>query len=157
MQSRHQQQVYIATEHCDGSDLKDLCKELFEVRSTGGDCSRLPEIARSLMWQLLYGLHYLHRHSVIHKDLKPENVMYRQLEGTYILKIVDFGLAEWSHDVKRISGTQTYMPPEACDPKFMCRDYDDYVRRCQSRQIEPFSYPYGSPFDVWAAGVGSGR
>jgi serine/threonine protein kinase len=43
-----------------------------------------------MMWQLLHGLSYCHMHRVIHRDLKPQNLL---LSRTGALKIADFGLA----------------------------------------------------------------
>ncbi|MFC1462180.1 protein kinase [Verrucomicrobiota bacterium] len=57
-------------------------------------------------------LSYAHRHGVIHKDLKPDNLL---LTHDGVLKIIDFGIACLS-DAQRLSepiiGTPTYMSPE---------------------------------------------
>ena len=57
-------------------------------------------------------LSYAHRHGVIHRDLKPDNLLLTQ-DG--VLKIIDFGIACLS-DAQRLSepiiGTPTYMSPE---------------------------------------------
>ena len=44
-----------------------------------------------IMYQLLKGIAYLHRHGYFHRDLKPENILMGK--GT-ILKITDFGLVK---------------------------------------------------------------
>lgn len=57
-------------------------------------------------------LSYAHRHGVIHKDLKPDNLLLTQ-DG--VLKIIDFGIACLS-DAQRLTepiiGTPNYMSPE---------------------------------------------
>jgi len=55
---------------------------------------------------------YAHEHSVVHQDLKPDNILISD-EG--LIKIIDFGLACLSGDKSKygpISGTPFYMSPE---------------------------------------------
>lgn len=42
------------------------------------------------MWQLLSGVSYIHQAGVIHRDLKPQNLL---VSSENLLKIADFGLA----------------------------------------------------------------
>ncbi|KAJ9521222.1 hypothetical protein QJQ45_022940 [Haematococcus lacustris] len=42
-------------------------------------------------WQILQGLHYLHKRRVLHRDLKPQNLLISRRGNT--LKLADFGLA----------------------------------------------------------------
>ena len=47
--------------------------ELFEILEDDG---KLPEdIVRSISAQLVHSLHYLHSHRVIHRDMKPQNIL----------------------------------------------------------------------------------
>ena len=82
-------------------------KRYFELRG------RLnPNETSTLFWQLLKGLSYCHSKSVLHRDLKPQNLLVH--EG--VLKLADFGLAravglpvrQYSNEVV----TLWYRPPD---------------------------------------------
>ncbi|ADM12077.1 serine/threonine protein kinase [Encephalitozoon intestinalis ATCC 50506] len=67
--------------------------------------------ARSLFVQMLYGVDYLHSHSIVHRDLKLENIM---ISGESV-KICDFGLSAFydrSSVLKDYCGTPQCAPPE---------------------------------------------
>ncbi len=93
--------TYLSMEYVDGEDLASLLRRI----------GRLPqdkalEIAR----QLCAGLAAAHDKGVVHRDLKPGNIM---LDGQGQLRITDFGLAGVAGEVKDIrSGTPGYMAPE---------------------------------------------
>ena len=93
--------TYLSMEYVDGEDLAALLRRI----------GRLPqdkalEIAR----QLCAGLAAAHDKGVLHRDLKPGNIM---LDGQGQLRITDFGLAGAAGEVKDIrSGTPGYMAPE---------------------------------------------
>ena len=44
----------------------------------------------SYLWQLLQGIAYCHAHRVLHRDLKPQNLLVNK---NGLLKLADFGLA----------------------------------------------------------------
>ncbi len=89
--------TYLSMEYVDGEDLASLLRRI----------GRLPqdkalEIAR----QLCAGLAAAHDKGVVHRDLKPGNIM---LDGQGQLRITDFGLAGVAGEVKDIrSGTPGY-------------------------------------------------
>ena len=57
--------LFIVLAYCDGGDLQQV------VSNHGGP---LPEAdTRTIMWQLLQGVEYLHTHDVAHRDLSLEN------------------------------------------------------------------------------------
>jgi cyclin-dependent kinase len=49
-----------------------------------------PQLVKSNLYQILHGLAYCHAHRVIHRDLKPQNLL---IDKNGIVKLADFGLA----------------------------------------------------------------
>src|SRR5690606_23994063 len=72
-------------------------------------------LLRGVLRQALDGLGYAHALGVVHRDLKPGNVLIRRLPSELLVKIVDFGLAKCLDDGRtnsRDAGTPLYMAPE---------------------------------------------
>lgn len=115
--------LYLVFEFVD----KDL-KKYFEA--CDGPLS--PQLIKSYTCQLLRGLHYCHVRGVMHRDLKPQNILVSR-DGR--LKIADFGLARafvppirpFTHEVV----TLWYRPPEI-------------LLGCKT---------YALPVDIWAVGT----
>jgi len=70
------------------------------------------------VWQMLLGLNYIHRHGMIHCDLKLENYMYDHKEGNH-LKLIDFGFSKMCDKKaelrRKACGTLSYTAPEVLD------------------------------------------
>ncbi|XP_029305556.1 serine/threonine-protein kinase ICK-like [Cottoperca gobio] len=96
------------------------------------DRTRLfPESAvRNIMFQILQGLAFIHKHGFFHRDMKPENLLCM---GPELVKIADFGLAR---EIRS-------RPP-----------YTDYVstRWYRAPEVLLRSTSYSSPIDQWAIG-----
>ncbi|KAI9671026.1 MAG: negative regulator of the PHO system [Alyxoria varia] len=66
-------------------------RDLKKYMDTHGDRGALkPPIIKSFMYQLLQGIAFCHENRVLHRDLKPQNLLINQ-KGA--LKLADFGLA----------------------------------------------------------------
>jgi serine/threonine-protein kinase len=98
---------YIVMEYLEGQTLDALLKEIHP----------LPEAdAVKIASRLCEALDHMHKNNVVHRDLKPQNIMICS-DGT--LRIVDFGIAK-SLKMRRITfvglsptmGTPDYMAPE---------------------------------------------
>lgn len=68
--------------------------------------------AKKYMIQLKNGLKYLYENNIMHRDLKPQNIL---LDDNNNLKITDFGFARYVKDdmlINTLCGTPIYMAPE---------------------------------------------
>lgn len=76
--------------------------------------------------QVLKGLVFLHSNGVVHRDIKPDNIlMTKNKKGELVVKIADFSLAEYYHSkrLNTVCGTPGYMAPEM----FCEEEYDEKV------------------------------
>eukprot|EP00826_Nyctotherus_ovalis_P030290 TRINITY_DN2412_c0_g2_i2.p1 TRINITY_DN2412_c0_g2~~TRINITY_DN2412_c0_g2_i2.p1 ORF type:complete len:356 (+),score=110.69 TRINITY_DN2412_c0_g2_i2:374-1441(+) len=85
-----------------------------------------------IMRQLLSAIVYCHNKNVVHRNLKPENLLYDSLEKSATLRIIDFGMSQvFNPDIKMSVkiGTPLYIAPEVL--------LKSYTEKC----------------DVWSCGV----
>jgi len=109
--------------------VQDLRRYMDHAHGMGSDGAML---VKSYMYQLLNGLEYCHSHRILHRDLKPQNLL---IDANGFLKLADFGLARafsiplrpYSHEVV----TLWYRAPE--------------VLLGDQR--------YSTPLDIWSAGA----
>jgi len=96
------------------------------------DDQSLPaKTVQSIAYQLVQSLYYLHSHRVIHRDMKPQNIL---LSANGVVKLCDFGFARTMSSntivLTSIKGTPLYMSPELVKEQ-----------------------PYDHTADLWSLGV----
>ena len=77
------------------------------------------ESCRCWFRDLILGVEYLHAQGVVHRDIKPDNLLLTEDD---ILKIVDFGVSEMFEKTSDMStaksaGSPAFLPPELCVAK----------------------------------------
>ncbi|XP_051157218.1 serine/threonine-protein kinase fused [Leptopilina boulardi] len=101
-------QIVVVTEYAD--------KDLYEIIGKTGRLSE--ERAQVIACDLVSALYYLHSNRVLHRDLKPQNVL---LETNGVAKLCDFGFARsmstGTHVLTSIKGTPLYMAPELIEER----------------------------------------
>ena len=85
--------------------------EYFPFRSLRSNLSLSPLSALEIVEQCLNGLEYLHSNGVIHRNIKPENIILQYMLPMRV-KIIDFGLATDSTCEYGFCGTTLYSAPE---------------------------------------------
>jgi eukaryotic-like serine/threonine-protein kinase len=99
------EQYFIVMEYIEGSSCAEILRDQGWVEV---------EDAVGIVEQACEGLHYAHRHGVIHRDVKPGNLL-RTREG--MVKLADFGIAKATEQssitqVGSVLGTAAYLAPE---------------------------------------------
>eukprot|EP00064_Thunnus_orientalis_P002835 superscaffoldBa00000219_g2843 len=101
-------EVVVVTEYAEG--------QLFQILEDDGS---LPESqVREIACQLVSALYYLHSHRILHRDMKPQNIL---LGKSGVVKLCDFGFARAMSVstlvLTSIKGTPLYMSPELVEEK----------------------------------------
>lgn len=123
---------YIVSELIEGGDLMDFVGKYGAIEEKA-----TVEIA----YQILEGVQYLHSNNIIHRDIKPDNVLIVQ-DCPVVVKIADFGLSKRGDEFKTFCGTMAYLSPEI-------------IGEIRSRNhLKPKSMrpSYSSKADMWAVG-----
>eukprot|EP00929_Paragymnodinium_shiwhaense_P014569 TRINITY_DN12248_c0_g1_i1.p1 TRINITY_DN12248_c0_g1~~TRINITY_DN12248_c0_g1_i1.p1 ORF type:complete len:765 (+),score=260.68 TRINITY_DN12248_c0_g1_i1:70-2364(+) len=132
--------ILLALQHPKVIDLIDVVEEADKLRLVmelveGGGLDSyiykqgaLPEWqAANVFAQVTQALRYIHDKGVVHRDLKPDNILVEETttavegkEGLLSVKLTDFGHAkvvgDWYCAAPRKAGTPLYMAPEVHDP-----------------------------------------
>jgi len=87
---------------------------------------------QSILRQILSGIDFLHTQGIIHRDIKPQNILIVNRNGEYIPKITDFGISK-QLDINKSSvfnnsiagaGTLSYASPEQLGDKTIRKNTD---------------------------------
>lgn len=101
---------YIVMEYIEGKTLKQLLKKRESLT--------LPEVI-DIMTQLTDGMAHAHESYIIHRDIKPQNIM---IQDDGLIKITDFGIAMALNatqltQTNSVMGSVHYLPPEQASGK----------------------------------------
>ena len=118
--------VYLAMEFIEGESLHATLEREKALH---------PDIAADIMVQAADALQAAHDLGILHRDLKPDNLMLsRRADGTYLVKLVDFGIARtMDSGATRVTrtgfavGTPEYMSPEQLAGDALDARSDEYA------------------------------
>lgn len=122
------------------SGLRYMVMELISGNSLTSILGQALPVVRSIdiARQVLAGLNHAHERSIVHRDVKPDNILLtRTSDGRELVKLVDFGIARvlegardpdtFSTQMGRVFGTPQYMSPEQASGKTVDLRADIYT------------------------------
>ena len=116
---------YIIMEYAEAIRLKD---EINRRRSLGKPFQRHEVLG--IFDQICFGLQAAHDKNIVHRDIKPDNILLQRVSGHPLLvRIVDFGLARivaGTTNTQAIFGTPGYMAPELANSRDVRLAADTY-------------------------------
>ena len=126
---------FIVMEHVDGQSCAEILKEHGALD---------PRDAVDILEQACRGLDYAHRNGVVHRDVKPGNLL-RSHEG--VVKLADFGIAKAAEDSEitkagSVLGTAAYLSPEQARGEQAGPPADLYALGVVSYQLLTGRLPY---------------
>lgn len=132
---------YMIMEYVDGIPLSDLI---------GGDRTISLKTSVSIAIKICEGLEYAHHKGIIHKDLKPSNIMIKRgMEPV----IMDFGIAEditrgETEDSKEVLGSVQYFSPEQAKGEHVDVRTDIYSLGVMLYEMATGTKPFAAADDV---------
>jgi serine/threonine protein kinase len=106
-----------------------------------------PPVATGLLAQVALALAYAHGHGIVHRDVKPGNVM---VLATGTAKLLDFGIARLVHEVSEttspgtVVGTPQYMAPEQIRGEVPTASVDIYAFGALAYELLCGHKPHGA-------------
>ncbi len=138
--------AFIVMELFEGETLRD------RVQRTG---PLQPAEAASIMGQVLQGLQFAHDHGLIHRDVKPANVLVAR-DGR--AKVADFGIAKAAYGgtadpttTGRVLGSVPYLAPEQVEGKPLDARADVYAAGAVTYELLSGRPPFTAETDIAAA------
>jgi serine/threonine-protein kinase len=115
--------LYLVMRHVEGTDLRELLREHGSLD---------PGRALALLAQVASALDAAHARGLVHRDVKPGNILVAEGEHAYI---ADFGLSEQMAQLeggveKRFTGSVAYVAPEQIDGAPVDGRADEYSLAC---------------------------
>lgn len=104
---------------------------LYELMTSKGNKKFQENEIKTIIYQIVNGIAYMHKYGFFHRDMKPENIL---VKNKTLIKLADFGLAR---EIRSL-------PP-----------YTEYVSTRWYRAPECLlsTTNYNSPIDIWAIGT----
>ncbi|CAM9354286.1 unnamed protein product [Chrysoparadoxa australica] len=141
--------LYMILEYAGGGDLSQVLQQR-RRRKQPFSSSQL----WSILTQLSKGLHHMHKQGIIHRDIKPMNVLLTE-QGR--LKIADLGVSRLVGEdtlmLRTYYGTPLYTSPELCEGRDYCEKADIWSLGVLLYEVALMDHPFKAPSLVALAQV----
>jgi tRNA A-37 threonylcarbamoyl transferase component Bud32 len=131
---------FMAMDYVRGRSLSECIKEHGRL-----DCGT----AANITAQIAKALSHAHNLGVVHRDVKPDNVVLEVMNGSLTAQLIDFGIARLEFDnadpltgANNIIGTPSYMSPEQCCGEQLDGRSDIYSLGCMFFEMLTGQAPY---------------
>ena len=135
--------------------VNDLLTHL-KARQNGKRTSYLSlQCIRSICQQALSALDYLHREGIMHRDLKPQNILVTKWDtgtDTPTIKLADFGLAGIGSKHETFCGTEGYIAPEVIRAYERAKELKKRKNKGMKTVPDNQGLMYTNAIDIWALG-----
>lgn len=112
-----------------------------------------PKVACDIMWHVAEAVRYIHSRSIIHADIKSENILLTSTPDRHrVVKLLDFGLArvDVSRNARSIEGTPEYLAPERISGQAASQASDIYALGILFSELLTGNMPFqGDPEEVF--------
>ena len=161
MYCKKNKKIYLILEYCENGDLMyyDKDNNKFTINKYFKRFKKIDEkyrdyysnsIILKFLENIISGLYYLHSNGIIHRDIKPNNLL---LDRNNMCKITDFNVSTILDNLKddnigkKIQTADHFRPPESC---YMFLDEE----KIKENKINEKGKDYkGMPIDIWSLGV----
>ena len=134
---------YLVMELVEGESLRRIIKQQGPIT---------PSASAEIINQVCAALDEAHRHNIIHRDVKPDNIIVNISATGIRVKVLDFGIAKLRDDVAgnltqtgSILGTPQYMSPEQCLGEELDSRADIYSLGIVLYEMLTGTVPFNSP------------
>jgi len=176
------EKLYLILEYCSNGNLMtynededkfQINKHFYKNNNPDSDYSE--DEIRKIIRQIVLGIDYLHNNGVIHRDIKPDNILFDENNN---IKITDFNvstlLPSKNDDLisKNILGTKYFRAPEVCKNIENEKNNKENKKNNNNKEnennianifekddlnnfIHDINIIHGKPLDIWALGITS--
>ena len=142
IQNTEKEKLYLILQICEHGTLmsfdKDTGEFLINKNFKNHNNQYKEDEIKDFIRDIVLGLDYLHHNGIIHRDIKPDNILIDKFNNC---KITDFNVSAMLENIdkdnigKKIEGTDNFRAPECC------------LDSEESKDLK------GKPLDIWALGI----